>query len=171
MIRRQRFVKEFLNPYDRLLELSEQEKIVYTKDTKNRYAILLGLIPPDPNLKILDVGAGWGLFTFLLKKWCNCDVRALDIEVRPKGIVEREGIKIEKCDIENERFPFDDCTFDYVVCGEVLEHLFSSPFHMLDEIRRVLKVGGILLLSTPNAVKLSIFAKLKLDIYSIPGNP
>ena len=54
-------------------------------------------------------------------------------------------------DAEKERFPYDDNTFDLVTWCEVIEHLTENPVHTLAEIHRVLKPGGALVLSTPNA--------------------
>jgi SAM-dependent methyltransferase len=44
--------------------------------------------------------------------------------------------------------PFADCAFDTVLCTEVLEHL-STPAACIDEIARVLRPGGHLILTTP----------------------
>ncbi|MDD5496203.1 MAG: methyltransferase domain-containing protein [Candidatus Omnitrophica bacterium] len=43
---------------------------------------------------------------------------------------------------------FDDNIFDYVVCEQVLEHVEGSPQQAVDEIYRVLKPGGIAVLTT-----------------------
>lgn len=43
--------------------------------------------------------------------------------------------------------PFEDSSFDIVLCVEVLEHL-HTPQKALDEMRRVLRPGGTLLLTT-----------------------
>lgn len=54
-------------------------------------------------------------------------------------------------DAEKERFPYEDNSFDLVTWCEVIEHLTENPVHTLAEIHRVLKPGGALVLSTPNA--------------------
>ncbi len=51
-------------------------------------------------------------------------------------------------------FPYADESFDTVVCGELIEHLFHDPMHMMSEINRILKPGGHLLLTTPNVASL-----------------
>jgi SAM-dependent methyltransferase len=54
-------------------------------------------------------------------------------------------------DAEKDRFPYEDNSFDLVTWCEVIEHLTENPVHTLAEIHRVLKPGGALVLSTPNA--------------------
>lgn len=50
------------------------------------------------------------------------------------------------CEKNDSIIPSD--RFDVVVCTEVLEHTLQ-PFHAVDEIKRVLKPGGIALISVP----------------------
>jgi SAM-dependent methyltransferase len=49
---------------------------------------------------------------------------------------------------DGQKFPFDDNDFDVILCNQVLEHVFN-PADFLNEIYRVLKPGGKLLLSVP----------------------
>jgi SAM-dependent methyltransferase len=62
------------------------------------------------------------------------------------------GLEQHLFDVERDRWPFADESFDLVVCAEVIEHLVFSPAHMLYEANRVLRHGGGLLVATPNAV-------------------
>jgi SAM-dependent methyltransferase len=56
--------------------------------------------------------------------------------------------------IEDAAFPFEDESFEVVLLCEVLEHLQSDPLQVLLEIKRVLKHGGTLILTTPNVSRL-----------------
>lgn len=68
----------------------------------------------------------------------------------PQGVGERT-YTIHNRDLQRDRLPFDDESADVVTCLEVLEHLLD-PMHLLIEANRILKPGGLLLLTTPNAV-------------------
>ena len=57
--------------------------------------------------------------------------------------------------------PFKDASFTTVVAAEVIEHVFDTQA-VLDELARVLAVGGWLALTTPNLVALSGRAQLIL---------
>jgi SAM-dependent methyltransferase len=54
-------------------------------------------------------------------------------------------------DFYADGLPVPSGSFDLALCTEVIEHLPSTPKPLLDEIRRVLRPGGCLLLTTPNA--------------------
>lgn len=62
------------------------------------------------------------------------------------------GIKTVWADVE-EPLPFDDADFDVVVAAELLEHL-RQPERLVEEIRRVLRPGGTIAGSLPNAYRL-----------------
>ena len=46
--------------------------------------------------------------------------------------------------------PFRDAEFDCVVCSEVIEHIPEENERLIDELTRVLKPGGVLVLGTPD---------------------
>jgi len=63
---------------------------------------------------------------------------------------ERFECDIDLFNAESDRFPYADESFDTVVCGELIEHLFGDPMHLMSEVNRILKPGGHLLITTPN---------------------
>ena len=58
--------------------------------------------------------------------------------------------KFHSIDVQKSPLPFADHTFDVVLMLEVVEHLYNDPMYVLSEVNRVLKVGGALILCTPN---------------------
>jgi SAM-dependent methyltransferase len=61
---------------------------------------------------------------------------------------------IDHFDAERDRFPYEDEYFSTVICGELIEHLFADPMHLMAEVNRILKPGGHLVLTTPNVAAL-----------------
>lgn len=57
--------------------------------------------------------------------------------------------------IEKDRLPFKSNFFDLILLTEVLEHLPHSPLFPLQQIKRVLKPKGLLIITTPNAGRLA----------------
>lgn len=99
--------------------------------------------------KILDYGCGFGrLVPFFLEK--KLDYRGIDIseamisecKKNYKDIAERFSVA------EGERLPFDDCTFDKIVCYGVFDACYQEQ--ALLEMFRVLKPEGSLLLTGKN---------------------
>jgi glycosyltransferase involved in cell wall biosynthesis/SAM-dependent methyltransferase len=75
-----------------------------------------------------------------------------------KTAVSKDGERFE-CDIdlfdaERDPFPYSDASFDTVVCGELIEHLFQDPMYLMLEVNRILKNNGHLVLTTPNIASL-----------------
>ena len=63
---------------------------------------------------------------------------------------ERFACDIDLFDAEKDAFPYDGEYFSTVLCGELIEHLFDDPMHLMSEVNRILKPGGYLVLTTPN---------------------
>lgn len=99
---------------------------------------------------VLDVGAMPLLFT-LAAQSAGYRVTGLDLDPDRLGSLPADaGLDIRRCDIEREPIPADDASFDAVVFNELFEHLRIDPIFTLSEVRRVLRPGGLLYLSTPN---------------------
>jgi predicted SAM-dependent methyltransferase len=64
-----------------------------------------------------------------------------------------------------QRFPFDDNTFDYIMAEHMIEHVeYQAAQAMLRECFRVLKLGGLVRLSTPDlSVLLGLHSNEKTD--------
>ena len=70
------------------------------------------------------------------------------------GNADEFEIAYQSLNIEAWTFPYADEQLDVVLYCEVLEHMTNDPMHTLREISRVLKPGGVLVLTTPNAARL-----------------
>lgn len=103
-----------------------------------------------PDSKVLEVGATPPILTAALAR-SGFDVTGIDIDPsRYAKAIEELSLTVVACDIEAGPLPFPDDSFDCVLCNEVFEHLRIDPLAALGELRRVLRPGGLLLLSTPN---------------------
>jgi 2-polyprenyl-3-methyl-5-hydroxy-6-metoxy-1,4-benzoquinol methylase len=111
-----------------------------------RRDFLLGNV--DPGKRVLDVGCGEGLFTTALSR-AGAEVVGVDVAEEP---LRRGRLRDPKLDLRlvEPDGPWDlpDAGFDVVWAGEVIEHVLDTAAWM-SEVRRVLRSGGMLLLSTP----------------------
>ena len=96
--------------------------------------------------RMLDVGCGRGeaLVAAARSGWSATGVEmssAFASEARTRAVSVREGT-LEEC-------AFPPASFDYVILGAVLEHVYD-PRELLREIRRVLRSKGLLFVEVPN---------------------
>lgn len=99
--------------------------------------------------RVLDLGCRSGALTRHFLE--GNEVVGLDVDQVALAKAEALGILPVVADVE-EALPFSDASFDAVVAGELLEHL-RFPDAVVAEIRRVLRPGGVLVGSVPNAFR------------------
>ncbi len=132
---------------------------------------ILRYVPnPMERGRALEIGSPPFHITLLLQKFRNYDLSLTGFATdgRPQIISHVENpeygeqytFTCDCFDAERERFPYDDASFDLVTWCEVIEHLTENPVHTLSEIHRVLKPGGALVISTPNASRADSIADL-----------
>lgn len=120
-------------------------RTVEVKDLRVREIakVLLG----DSRCKVLDVGCGDGS---LLEPFCESQqCYGVDISEPQLKKARTKGIRTWRIDLESERLPFANDFFDLVICSETIEHLLDAD-NLLQEIHRILRLGGIFILTFPN---------------------
>jgi SAM-dependent methyltransferase len=108
------------------------------------------LVPDDTPLRILDVGCGTGLNAQHLAAKGHTVV-GLDLSPVAIERFRQKGFEGFVCDIEKESgAPFSSCSFDLIFASEVIEHIADTET-FLAELNRLVRPGGVLVLSTPNS--------------------
>ena len=103
-----------------------------------------------PISRILEVGCGPGNFALCLEKWFpESQLMALDLEDDLIRFASRRVQSAHFVRASSESIPLSTGSVDVVSALQVIEH-FSTPENFLAEVARILRPGGILLLSTPN---------------------
>lgn len=121
--------------------------------------------------RLLDVGCGDGTFAAALRAH-GAQVVGIDVAEEPLRRARARDPELELKLVDGEGpWPLEDVSFDAVWAGEVIEHVLDTAA-WLSEVRRVLRSGGSLLLSTPNNGPLSLIgAALSSPAYAGRFNP
>lgn len=114
-----------------------------------RLSLILRLVQDARAQSVLDVACGRGtLLRALRNKSPDMVLAGTDIAEDSLAATRAYGIQAELANVEIT-LPFPDEAFDCVVFGEAIEHLID-PDAALQNISRVLKRDGLLVLTTPN---------------------
>ncbi|MCW3057616.1 MAG: 3-demethylubiquinone-9 3-methyltransferase [Solirubrobacterales bacterium] len=115
-------------------------------DFATRERFLLESVAPGTH--VLDVGCGEGTFAVALAR-AGAEVVGIDVAAEPLRRARANHPELDLRLVEGEAtWDLPDAAFDVVWAGEVIEHVADTA-RWLSEVRRVLRSGGTLLLSTP----------------------
>ena len=117
-------------------------------DLARRRNFLLGHVSAGE--RVLDVGCGEGRFAAELVR-AGAEVVGIDVAAEPlRRARERYPELVDLRQVPAAgAWSLEDASFDLVWAGEVIEHVADTA-GWLSELRRVLRSGGLLLLSTPD---------------------
>jgi SAM-dependent methyltransferase len=100
--------------------------------------------------RIVDVGCGDGSATHLVSGLnARNTVIGVDWSATALARARARGLLVVQGGVDTSGLPLADGCADVVIMSELIEHLVDTDT-AVDEVRRVLRPGGILLLSTPN---------------------
>jgi SAM-dependent methyltransferase len=126
---------------------SRSPDLVFGGDERaSAFASLVG----GPGKRVLDLGCRYGALTRAYV--AGNEVVGLDADREALAEAAKLGIETRWADVE-QPLELPDASFDVVVTGELFEHL-RDPAAVVAETRRVLKTGGRLVGSVPNAYRL-----------------
>ena len=99
------------------------------------------------NVRILDIGCGLGE-TLGYHTIRGCDAYGVEADKNIHRVINKLGYKIH-VGLFNPDF-YEPNFFDYITLDQVIEHV-KDPLETMRGIAKILKPGGIAILSTPNA--------------------
>lgn len=144
----------------------------YVADSQMRFLYTWDLVRHEKG-RCLELGANPYFTTWLLEEYTDLELSLANyygergetsetVSWLPPGATERVE-RTRTCqlfNVEEDEFPYPDDSFDVVLFCEMLEHLLMNPLHTLAQIHRVLKPGGLLVLSTPNVARIENVMRL-----------
>ncbi len=123
------------------------------------------ILKNEPRGTILDVPSGEGALALRIK---NLIFTVSCADLYPQ-IFKLQDIENLQANLD-EKLPYSDNSFDYIVCVEGLEHI-ENPANAIREFSRLLKTGGTLLVSVPNIMNIEERLKWLFNGYTSHFKP
>lgn len=117
---------------------------------------------PNKKCKILDVGCRYGIMLEYLGRHGH-DCYGIDPDPDALRLAKEKNLNVKEG--YAERIPYPDKSFDVVIFSEVIEHL-RNPMLAICEISRVLKKGGLIIITTPNLTSCWLLIERFWDWYA-----
>lgn len=116
---------------------------------------LLGALPPDRPVRVLDAGTGFGQYAyFVARTFPNAQVRAVDVK---REYLERARDFVDQTPYADQvEWAIDDLTdlqsdgpFDVILAVDVMEHIAEDEA-VFEHFEHVLRPGGHVIINTPS---------------------
>lgn len=100
--------------------------------------------------KVIDLGCGdGGILKYIGKQFPDTQLYGADLSKTGVALAKKnKGVKAKVVDFD-QKLPYKSNFFNFILNQEVIEHL-QDPDSFMEEMYRVLKPGGSLILTTPN---------------------
>lgn len=108
--------------------------------------VAVALTPAGDPVTMLDIGCGGGSAVAFARS-LGWDAAGIDPDPDAVATARRRGIRADVGELEAQGYPTGK--FDLIVMNHVIEHV-HDPQRLLQECRRILAVGGRVLITTPN---------------------
>lgn len=131
----------------------EDALLVYDQ-SRPRFNVILSLLAGTAGKRGVDISTGFGFLPALLAA-AGAEMCGTEIDTRAAAFAASRGISIKPYRIGDSPYFAPDKSFDFVVLGEVLEHLKHPPVWVVREVTRALRPGGRFILTTPNVSRLA----------------
>lgn len=149
-------IRTFYNGY----KAGEYGTHTRTYEQEGRLGAILSLLNLRETGSILDIGCGVGWLTRQYAREAQDQVIGIDFSEQSIAVARdmamKEGLNnLEFQVMDAEELQFENDQFDCIICSEVLEHLLH-PEKALNEMHRVLKHTGQIVVTTPNPWNLNM---------------
>jgi len=144
-------IEHNINEYNK----KEETAYLFRKDHQLRGDVAIEMISEvikkNKNQKFLSIACSIGVIEEKIIKKLGLTVYGIDgakdalKEAKKRGVITKLG------DV-SKSLPYEDGYFDFVFAGEIIEHLLDTK-SFLNEINRVLKPSGYLVITTPNLAR------------------
>jgi SAM-dependent methyltransferase len=120
---------------------------------KKRVRTIFEWVEPTDDKLIFDCACGRGFYLNMFRTVSKCKIIGLELDPEiitktNRNVGKLPGMMLTQANIYNQ--PYPDETFDAAILSEILEHV-DEDVRGLKEVFRVLKPGGVVAITVPNA--------------------
>ncbi|WP_196604807.1 glycosyltransferase [Pectinatus haikarae] len=117
-----------------------------------RYELINKMDLNKQDLSVLEIGSACGgTLLEILNRNCETEIHGIELDEKAAAISKLilGNNTVEVMNVEKNKLPFSNQSFDYVIAGDILEHLYD-PWQTISDIWHYLKKDGCLIASIPN---------------------
>jgi SAM-dependent methyltransferase len=147
--------------YRQIMALAGENPYVLTHLSRYMHTLhhMPDLLSLSASPKILEIGTSFIFAPVLLDHFGASKVDVTHFDPLTTGNVQQVPIPRDwkgrslhamNYDVESQKLPVPDASYDLVLCFEVIEHLEVDPMFLVEELNRIIRPKGLLYLTTPN---------------------